>query len=80
MQVSACCSYRSMPQGYLYQVDGCAPLEAVTGMGVREPVCRDLRTQAYLLGRCLHDPVDLGFIQSHCLLEGDENRAVWILI
>jgi hypothetical protein len=63
MQISPRRRHRGVPERGLHEMDRCAAVEAVRGMGVSEPVRRDLAREPYLSCRRLHDPMDRARIE-----------------
>lgn len=63
MQIAPCRRYGGVSERGLHQVDRRSAIEAVRGVCVSEPVCRDLGLQARPRGGGLHHPVDRAWVE-----------------
>jgi hypothetical protein len=57
MEVAARGGDRGVPERLLHQVDGCAPIQTVAGVGMAQPVGRNLSGEPRPLGGGFHDAV-----------------------
>ena len=63
MQILARSRHRGMAEGRLHQMDGSAPIEAMAGMSVAEPVRTNALRDSSTTCRSTDDPQDLRGMQ-----------------